>query len=563
MRQQIGLVLVLCLVTAHVFGADMPRPTPVTGERGMVACVSPQAAEVGAKVLRRGGTAVDAAVAVAMAMAVTFPEAGNIGGGGFMLVRPADASQEPVCFDYRETAPAACRADTFVNETATVGAKTVGVPGTVRGLELAHKRFGKLPWCELVEPAVVLARDGFELDAGSAAAINRLVAANGDAFPELARVLRNPNGQPWAPGDVLRQSDLAATMQRLAEQGPDEFYTGKTADLLVEEMRRDNGFIKHDDLKNYQALARKPVQGTYRGYEIFSSPPPSSGGMVIVTILNILEQFPLREYGRFDPRTLHLMTEAMRRAYADRARYLGDPGFTEIPSHLTTKEHAKKLAATIKPDRATPSADVAPEIQLAGEGESTTHFSVVDGAGNAVANTYTLQNSYGSLVVVRGGGFLLNNEMTDFNWKPGTTDRAGRIGTPPNSIAPGKRMLSSQSPTIVVRDGGTVLVTGSPGGRTIPNTVLNVLVNVLEFEMDIADAVAAPRTHHQWFPDVLKFEGTDDDRYAAAMKTLRGWGHDIDPKAGKQGDAHSIAIRDGKVIGAADRRRVPTAAVAE
>jgi gamma-glutamyltranspeptidase/glutathione hydrolase len=254
-------------------------------------------------------------------------------------------------------------------------------------------------------------------------------------------------------------------------------------------------------------------------------------------MLNILETFPLQEYGRYDPRTLHLMTEAMRRAYADRARYLGDPDFVEIPSHLTTKEHARRLAATIVADRATPSREVALDIPLADEGESTTHFSVIDADGMAVANTYTLQNSYGSLVVVRGAGFLLNNEMTDFNWRPGVTDRMGRIGTPANVVAPGKRMLSSQSPTIVTRDGRTVLVTGSPGGRTIPNTVLNVLLNVLEFEMELDAAVAAPRSHHAWFPDVLRVESAAEDRDAATLTQLRNWGHQVEAISGRQGDA--------------------------
>jgi gamma-glutamyltranspeptidase/glutathione hydrolase len=531
----------------------------------MVVCVSPPAADVGVEILRRGGNAVDAAVAVALAMAVTFPEAGNIGGGGFMMVWPGD-KRDPVCIDYRETAPAACRADTFVHETATVGAKTVGVPGTIRGLELAHKRFGKLPWVELVQPAYDLANEGFAIDRVLADDLNRLVAKHGGQFPEFARVFgksaSNTNDQ-WVAGSVLKQPLLAATLRRLADVGPDEFYTGATAQLLVEEMRRGHGFITKDDLAGYRAVERAPVHGTYRGYDVYSSPPPSSGGTAIVTMLNILEPFPLKEYGRYSLRTLHLTTEAMRRAYADRARYLGDPDFTEIPQFLTTKAHAKKLAATIDPERATPSADVAPEIELVKEGESTTHFSVVDGHGMAVSNTYTLQNSYGSLVVVRGAGFLLNNEMTDFNWRPGVTDHTGRIGTPPNVVAPKKRMLSSQSPTLVARDGKLVLVTGSPGGRTIPNTVLNVLLNVLEFEMDVDAAVAAPRTHHQWFPDVLRFEGAADAEHAATVAELRRLGHTVEAKTGRQGDAHTILIRDGKVFGAADSRRTVGRAAAE
>lgn len=559
-------ILVGCgvlLTVASMSGAEPARrPTAVEAKRGMVVCVSPPAAEVGVGVLRRGGNAVDAATAVALAMAVTFPEAGNIGGGGFMLVKPAATTDEPICFDYRETAPSACRADTFVNETVQVGPKTVGVPGTVRGLELAHKRFGKLPWRELVLPAVALARDGFPLDPGTAAALNGLIAKHEKAVPEFARVFRSPSGAAWQAGDVLKQPDLASTLQRLADGGPDEFYSGRTAELIVAEMKRGGGFITLDDLRGYKAAARRPVHGVYRGYEIYSSPPPSSGGTAIVTMLNILERHPLREYGRYDPRTLHLMTEAMRRAYADRALHLGDPDFITIPTELTSKTHAAVLAESIEAERATPSADVAPEIKLAAEGESTTHFSVVDADGMAVANTYTLQNSYGSMVVVAGGGFLLNNEMTDFNWRPGITDRQGRIGTPANVVAPGKRMLSSQSPTIVVRDGRAVLVTGSPGGRTIPNTVLNVLINVLDFDMSIDEAVASPRSHHQWFPDILKLEALPE-KDAGSLATLRAWGHAIDPRFGRQGDAHSILIRNGRVTGAADTRRSAAMAIAE
>lgn len=524
----------------------------------MVVCVSPPAAAIGADILKRGGNAVDAAVGVALAMAVTFPEAGNIGGGGFMLVKPAHAARDPVCIDYRETAPDVCRADTFADITEQLGAKTVGVPGTIRGLERAHRQFGTLPWKTLVLPAVALARDGFPLDAGTAAALDGLIEKHGEKFPELARVFQNPAGGKWAAGNVLKQPDLAATLQRLADIGPDEFYAGQTAGLIIAEIRRGEGFLAPTDLRNYRAVLRQPVRGSYRGYDVYSTPPPSSGGTALVTMLNILERYPLKEYGRYDPRTLHLMTEAMRRAYADRARYLGDPLFTTIPEYLTTKEHARTLAETIAVDKATESEKIAPEIKLAGEGESTTHFSVLDAAGMAVANTYTLQNSYGSLVVVAGGGFLLNNEMTDFNWRR-ETDRTGKIGTPPNLVAPNKRMLSSQSPTIVTRDGKLVLITGSPGGRTIPNTVLNVVLNVLEFDMEPADAIAAPRMHHQWFPDVLRCEGLAGDKTESALKTLGDWKHQCEVGDRRQGDAHSIVIRNGKVTGVADRRRNPDA----
>ena len=581
-------LLSLVATTAAVVAAEPHHRAVerVAARRGIVVCASPAAADVGAELLRRGGNAVDAAVGVALAMAVTFPEAGNIGGGGFMLVRPADGS-EPVCIEYRETAPAACRADTFVRETAQNGHKTVGVPGTIRGLELAHSKYGKLKWRDVALPAVKLARDGFAIDRVLAADLNRLVA-DGAKFPEfvatfakpreraaarvgpddanpLTSALRAPTSDfpQWQAGDVLKQPALADTLERIARLGPDEFYTGATAELLVEEMRRGKGFVTMADLAAYKAVARKPIHGTYRGYDIYSSPPPSSGGTVLVETLNILEQFPLKDYGRYAPQTLHLVAEATKRAYADRARYIGDPAFTEIPEHLTSKDYAKQLAATIKLDRATPAHTLAPEIKLGAEGTSTTHFSVVDGDGMAVANTYTLQNSYGSRVVVRGAGFLLNNEMTDFNWKPGVTDHSGRIGTAANQIAPGKRMLSSQCPTIVARDGKLVLVTGSPGGRTIPNTVINVVLSVLEFEMDVAAAVDGLRTHHQWLPDELRFEGAELPEHAATIEALKKLGHRVQKKGTKQGDAHSIELRDGKLYGAADTRRTVGKAASE
>lgn len=544
------LLLLLC-ASAACLAAEIPTPKQVTTSGGMVVSVSPPASEAGAAALRKGGNAVDAAVATALALAVTFPEAGNIGGGGFMLIRPATG--EPTCIEYRETAPAACDANTFSRDKAQTGHRVVGVPGTLRGLELAHRKFGRLAWRDLVLPAVELARDGFAIDRELAGDLNALVQTRGKRFPEFVRVFGKPGGT-WQPGDILRQPDLADTLQRIADRGPDDFYTGKTAELLLAEMRRGSGLLTADDLRAYRAVERRPVHGTFRGYDLYSSPPPSSGGTLLVEMLNILETFPLKQYGRYSPETLHLTTEAMRRAYADRARYLGDPAFTEIPAKLTTQSYAAELARGIDPRHATPSAEVAPEIPLADEGSSTTHFSVVDRDRMAVANTYTLQNSYGSMVVVRGAGFLLNNEMTDFNWRPGVTDRKGRIGTPPNQIAPGKRMLSSQSPTIVCRDGRLVLVTGSPGGRTIPNTVLGVLLNVLEFEMNLDAAIAAPRTHHQWFPDVLQFEGIGDPRYADALAKLKQMGHRLADKPHRQGDAHSILVRDGRLQGVADRR---------
>jgi gamma-glutamyltranspeptidase/glutathione hydrolase len=517
----------------------------------LVVSVSAEASDVGLAVLKRGGNAVDAAVATAFALAVTHPSAGNLGGGGFMLVYPGHGA-EPVVIDYRETAPAAATAAMFSKNDSWYGHKVVGVPGTVRGLALAHQHFGKLPWKDLLQPAVELAANGFLIDVTLADSLNSVVEGSTE-FPELRRVLGKNNGaDAWHNGDRWLQRDLAHTLHLLADQGPDAFYRGAIAERIVAEMNSGGGLITREDLAGYRAVARAPVHGTYRGYDVYGPPPPSSGGICLVEMLNILENFDLHKEGRWSASTLHLLIEAMRRAYCDRARYLGDPAFTKIPPQLTSKEYARTLAAGIDRTHATPSEALAKDIPLAREGDSTTHFSVIDQNGMAVANTYTLERSYGSRVVVQGAGFLLNDEMIDFNWRPGVTDREGTIGTAPNQIAPGKRMLSSQTPTIVARDGKVVLVTGSPGSRTIINTVLCVLVNVLDFDMEIQAAVSAPRLHHQWFPDRVRFEGID--KHSDAVAGLRKLGHTV--TGIQQGDAHSIWVdpRTGHFFGAADHR---------
>ncbi len=552
MNHAMRVVVTCCLLTTAISAAE--KVPVVEARQGMVVSVNPEASDVGLEVLKSGGNAVDATVAVALALAVTFPEAGNIGGGGFAMIWPG-TDQKPVCIDYRETAPAACSAETFVGVTSQKGAKTVGVPGTVRGLALAHAKFGSKQWRELVLPAVKLAREGFAIDAVLASGLNSLNRATRDEFPEFVRVYGKPDGRAWKAGDRLVQSELAATLQLIADGGPDAFYRGRIAQQLVAEMQASGGFVTLADLEAYQATVRAPIHGTYRGYDVFGPPPPSSGGTVVVEALNILEQFDLKQHQRYSPEALHLVIEATKRAYCDRARYLGDPAFTEIPSKLISKDYAKQLAASISRERATPSEQLAPEIELSSESESTTHFSIVDKSGMAVANTYTLENSYGSRVVVRGAGFLLNNEMTDFNWKPGKTTRAGRIGTAANLVAPGKRMLSSQSPTLVAKDGKLLLVTGSPGGRTIPNTVLNVVLGVTEYGLDVRAAVDAPRLHHQWFPDRVSFEKAEAPQFAESLAKLRLLGHDVATKGGTQGDGHSILIKDGLLQGAADYRR--------
>jgi gamma-glutamyltranspeptidase / glutathione hydrolase len=550
------LGLFVFAMASFTFLGALAGEKPGSKRHGMVVAVSPPGAEVGRDILLRGGNAVDAAVATAFAMAVTYPSAGNIGGGGFMVVYPGHGA-EPAVIEYRETAPAAARATMFGKTDTIYSDKAVGVPGMVRGMWLAHERFGKLPWKDLLAPAIRLAAEGFVLSDMQADSLNWVVGSSPE-FPELQRVFGKNGRADWRAGDRLVQPDLAHTLQIIAEHGPDGFYSGPVAGMIVAEMQRGKGLITLSDLASYRANERKPVHGTYRGYDVYAPPPPSSGGTCLVEMLNVLENFDLRGKGRWSPETLHLMIETMRRAYCDRARYLGDSDFVSVPAYLTDKEYAKKLAASIDPKRATRSEDLAKDIAVTGESDNTTHFSVMDGDGMAVANTYTLERTYGSRVVVKGAGFILNNEMMDFNWFPGVTMRDGTIGTAANQIAPRKRMLSSQTPTVVAKDGKVVLVTGSPGSRTIINTVLQVVLNVIDFGMDGRQAVDAPRLHHQWFPDRVRFEGTSD--YASAVARLRAMGHVV--TSTRQGDAHTIYVdpKTGEITGAEDRRIMGKAA---
>ncbi len=546
-----ALILVVLLLTVAVPVLAQPSTHKVESRGGVVVCVSPLAADVGLATLKQGGNAVDAAVSVAFTMAVTWPEAGNIGGGGFMMVAPP--GKDVRCIEYRETAPAASKVDLFADGTVTfLDHRAAGVPGTVRGLALAHKQYGKLPWKDLVLPAVQIAEKGFVVGAVLATGLNRVLADPKTTNKEFKRVYGKADGTTWQAGDRLVLKDLGRTLRIVAEQGADAFYTADLADLLVKEMKDGGGLITKADLAAYKANDRAPIHTTYRGFDVYGPPPPSSGGIALVQMLNILENFDLKKHGRWSPETNHLIIESMKRAYADRARYVGDPDFAKIPAYLTTKEYAKKLAAGIDLLKTTPSAQLAPEITLTAESDSTTHFSVIDAHGMAVSNTYTLENSYGNRIVVRGAGYILNNEMTDFNPRPGITTTKGQIGTKPNLIAPGKRMLSSQTPVIVLKDGKPLLITGSPGGRTIINTALCVVINVLDFEMKLPEAVAAPRWHHQWFPDSARFEGVK--QYPELVAKLKAMGHVI--TEGRQGDAHSIWI-DPKTalrIGAADKR---------
>ncbi|MDG2222662.1 MAG: gamma-glutamyltransferase [Rubripirellula sp.] len=564
-RIMVTLTAIMFGSSGHLLRLDAADGTHVDrvhvdrGNAGMVVSDTAVASRIGRQVLVDGGNAVDAAVATAFALAVSWPEAGNIGGGGFMIVRTADG-KEAVCVDYREVAPLAMTATSFQRDDTTFAQKAVGVPGTVRGMAAAHRRYGQLPWSRLVTPAAKLAADGIVVDRPLAKSLNAVLqrpsVKQQAEFAELRRVYGTADGSPWQIGQVLVLPELSRTLSEIAERGPDAFYTGRLADLLVKEMQRGNGLISAKDLQRYRAKIRPALRGTFRGYTILGAPPPSSGGTCVIEALNILENFDLSSRDRFDPENIHLIAESCRRVFADRARFLADPDFAEIPPHLTTKAYAKELANSIQRDRATPSKTVAPEIPLTPESDNTTHFSVVDSNGMAVSNTYTLEASWGSRLVVAGAGYVLNNEMGDFNWFPGETNRLGRIGTAANLVAPGKRMLSSQTPTIVERDGKVVLVTGSPGGRTIINTVLSIVLNVTEFSMDAATAVAVPRMHHQWFPDRLELERFDQPPHVNVIDALRDRGHEVINRP-LQGSAHTIAIdtKTGDMIGVADYRR--------
>ncbi|NUR56222.1 MAG: gamma-glutamyltransferase [Acidobacteria bacterium] len=532
---------------------------PVTSRDGLVVCSSAPACDVGAKILGRGGNAVDAAIATAFALAVTHPSAGNIGGGGFMIVRTPNG--DATTFDFREKAPLKSTRTMYLRDgeidisLTNAGYLAPGVPGTVRGLGLAHKRFGKLSWREIVTPAVQLADEGFVLSDALARSLNHQLSGAMGRFHASVEAYGKPGGGTWAAGDRLVLKDLAKTLRLIATGGPDAFYKGWIADRIAEDMAANGGLITKEDLAKYEAKERAPVRGQYRGYEIISMPPPSSGGTALIEMLNVLEPFDLKAKGRNSADSLHLQIEAMRRAYLDRARFLGDPDFVEVPvARLISKEHARTLSGTIDPLKASRSVDLGKDIVAPSSQESdeTTHFSVIDRNGMAVASTYTLEGSYGSRAVVKGAGFLLNNEMGDFNKNPGVTDGAGNIGTAANLIDPGKRMLSSMTPTIVTRNGRVVLITGSPGGRTIINTVLSVVLGVTEFDLDVRDAVDAPRMHHQWLPDTVTIER--DGVTEEVVQKLRTMGHTVNV-GGTQGDANSIQVDEaGLATGAADRR---------
>jgi gamma-glutamyltranspeptidase / glutathione hydrolase len=543
---------------------------PVRAQHGMVTSTSNIASQVGVDILKRGGNAVDAAIAVAFAEAVTHPAAGNIGGGGFMMIRLKNGKTTAI--DYREMGPAAATRNIYLDKdgkliegegSSTVGYRAAGVPGTVRGMELALKKYGsgRLTWSQLIEPARKLAADGFPLSysyARSLRAESKLLAA----YEDSKRIFLN-NGKFYNEGDLLRQQDLAATLARLEKNGPNEFYEGQTARLIADDMKRHNGLITLDDLHNYVAKEREPLHGTYRGYEIISMPPPSSGGAVLIEMLNILEGYDLRSYGWSSSDRYHLMTESMRRAFADRAEYMGDADFVKVPiAGMINKQYAASLRSTINMDHASTSAQVRAGKPMSYESEETTHFTVIDAEGNAVANTYTLNGGYGSGVVAKGTGILLNNEMDDFAAKPGAPNAYGLIQGENNAVGPRKRPLSAMTPTFVLRkDGSLWFAVGSPGGPTIINTVLQVITNIIDYDMNIQQAIDAPRIHHQWLPDEIAYEpfGLSAD----TLRSLQARGHQLIKRPRYMGDAEGIMIEEktGVRLGASDPRGADSAAV--
>lgn len=497
-----------CLLILIAF--RLTAQTPHYAQHGMVVSSSQIASDVGRDILKEGGNAIDAAVATAFALAVTWPSAGNIGGGGFIVYMNKYGAV--TTFDFREKAPLASKPNMYLDDNGDIvnnsnhdGILSVGVPGTVAGLYQAHKKYGKLPWKKIVNPAVKLAKKGFpftyELHAHTIHSEERW-----KKYPSTAKVMFKNSTTLYKPNETWKQPDLAKTLTRIKNNGHDGFYKGETARQLVSFMKSMGGIVTEEDLLQYQAVERKPVKGTYRGYDVYSMPLPSSGGISLIQMLNILEGYNLKEVGYQSADYIHVLTETMRRAYANRAQYLGDPDFNpDVPvEKLISKEYANALRSTIKMD--TVSVSDSSSFSQVYESPSTTHFSVMDKDGNAVSLTYTLEYSYGSQIVAEGLGFFLNNEMGDFNPVPGITNSTGQIGTKPNEILPSKRMLSSMTPTIIAKDGKPFLVIGSPGGRTIINTVLEVTLNVIDHEMNIAKAIDARRFHHQWLPDIISYE---------------------------------------------------------
>ncbi|MFZ0108935.1 MAG: gamma-glutamyltransferase [Pseudolabrys sp.] len=555
------LIALLFSATVHAQVAPVSRPSAIVpaqtilAHNGMVVAQEQRSARIGIEILDRGGNAVDAAVAVGFALAVTYPRAGNIGGGGFMVIHLGKTGED-AAIDYRETAPAAATETMFLDANGEPDPKksrdsglSVGVPGTVAGLALAHAKYGsgKLSLAELIEPAIELARNGVEI-------VDDIADTLPLAQPRIARwhssapVFLNSDGTVLMPGQDLLQPDLAITLRAIASDGPKGFYEGPVAEKIVAAVRKAGGVMTTEDMKNYRAILREPVRGTYRGYDIVSMPPPSSGGVHLIEMLNILEGYDLAKLPRGE--SLHVLAEVMKRAYADRATFMGDPDSVKMPvAGLISKKYAAALRTQIG-NRATPATEVRSGNPADFEGQNTTHFSVIDSDGNAVSNTYTLNFSYGLGLVAEGTGVLLNNELDDFTSKPGTANAYGLVGYNANLPGPGKRPLSSMTPTIVMKDGKPFLITGSPGGSRIISTVLQIIVNVIDFHLPVDQAVSAPRVHHQWQPDELSAEpGISPEILDGLVKR----GHKVVPTP-PQTSANSIEITADGYVGAADRR---------
>lgn len=539
---------------------------PIRAEQGMVATQHALASQVGVEILKSGGNAVDAAVAVGFALAVVLPRAGNLGGGGFMLVHMAEQNGEPaktVAIDYREMAPMAAHRDLFLDDNGEVDKNksrlshaAAGVPGTVAGLVHAQQAYGRLSLRQVIQPAIKLASDGFAMTYDLADKLKKYKHLRNN--PETLKVFYRKNGEAYTAGDRFRQLELAWSLKQIARQGEAAFYTGKIAERIVAEMSAQNGLITAADLANYRVVEREPVMGTYRGYQVASMPPPSSGGVHLLQMLNTLEAFDLTAWGANSAKAVHHQTEAMKWAYADRSKHLGDPDFVAVPVNgLIDKTYGQLLAQRIKPEQATPSTEILPREHFDDESRDTTHYSIIDADGNAVSNTYTLNFSFGSGITVPGTGILLNNEMDDFSAKPGVPNAYGLIGGEANAVAAGKRPLSSMTPTIVLRDGVPFLVTGSPGGSRIITTVLQSIINVVDHGMNVAEAVHQPRMHHQWQPDKLFVEpGFNAD----TVRMLEAKGHEVVPSR-TMGSVNAVLWDGQHFFGAADPRKPDASAV--
>jgi len=533
------------------------RMHPVESQNGMVVTSHFLATKSALKVLEEGGNAIDAAVTAAFSLAVTQPRSGNIGGGGFMLIS-SELKDAVVAIDYREKAPASATVDMFLDEKKEADSNrsrfshlAAGVPGTVAGLALALEKYGTISLKQAMTPAIKLAEEGFIVTPRFSKGLKKREKRL-SKWESTKNIFYKAGGGYYEPGDLFVQKDLSETLKRISVNGIKEFYEGKTAELLVAEMQKHGGLISMDDMRNYSPVLRTPVQGTYRGFDIYSMSPPSSGGAHVVQILNILEGYDITASGHNSAQTIHLMVEAMKRAYADRSKYLGDEDFVKVPlKGITSKQYAEELRKEINLNKATPSKTIVPGTPQPYESNETTHFSIVDKYGNAVSNTYTINFSYGSGIVVDGAGFLLNNEMDDFSSKPGVPNAYGLLGGEANKVEPNKRMLSSMSPTIVKKDGKNFLITGSPGGSRIITTTLQVIMNVIDHGLNIKSAVAAPRIHHQWLPDEIRIEeGLSPD----TLKSLKDKGHKVVRKS-SMGAIQSIMISEGKMYGGADPRR--------